>query len=472
VTEGRTPDAPGWGKGTARRFLTLAGGRAVAQAIATVWFFASARILSDSQFGVLAAGLAFFVVFAGIGDLGTTRTIVRHVAADHSTLWPTFRRAVPLRILGGVGAAVVVAAIVLVLPVSVTAGVVLLAGLIATASGVTELGYATLRSLGLVKVETTLLIAERAVFLVIALLVLRGGGGAVAVLLVYLATNTASAIVATLAVRRARPGVEGAAGALLDGEGRYTAASFAVVTVGPQIGPVLLALFAGATAVGVFSVAQSPIEGMTLFALSTAAPLLPILRQHLSAGRRADAAHAAVSVVTALTVAMVPILVWFEVSPSMVLRLFYGAGRYEGAEDVLRLLAVTALAWAFRGVAEFVLLGAERARRFLWITVTGAVVSIAFGIPLVLTHDAVGAAIAVLVGEAVMLVALLISAPTLADRVARRAYAPVALAIAGSALVLIVVRSSTAGSVVAVLLLEAVCAFLAVRSIRAMERGA
>ncbi|HVN50469.1 MAG TPA: polysaccharide biosynthesis C-terminal domain-containing protein, partial [Acidimicrobiales bacterium] len=430
------------------------------------------RILSDSQFGLMAAGLAFFVVFAGIGDLGTTRTIVRHVAGDHASLWPTFRRAVPLRIAGGLGTALVVAGIVALLPVSVPGGVVLLAGLIATASGVTELGYAGLRSIGRVRVETTLLVVERAVFLAIALVVLDLGGGAVAVLLVYLATNTVSALVASWAVWRARPATTGRAGPLLDGEGRYTAASFAIVTVGPQIGPVLLALFATATAVGLFSVAQSPIEGMTLFALSTAAPLLPILRAHLTAGRRADAAHAAVSVVTALTVAMIPVLVWFEVSPSMVLRLFYGAGRYEGAQNVLRLLAVTALAWAFRGVAEFVLLGEERARRFLWITVAGAVVTIAAGIPLVVLHEAVGAAIAVLLGEALMMVALLVSAPTLADRVARRAYAPVALAIVASAVVLVVVRSSTLGSVVAVVVLEVVCGWKAVRSIRAIERRA
>ena len=469
MTDGRSPDAPGWGEGTARRFLALAGGRATAQVLATIWFFAAARILSDAQFGIMATGLAFFVVFAGIGDLGTTRTIVRHVAADHSSLWPTFRRAVPLRIAGGVLTALVVAGVVVVLPVSITGAVVLLAGLIATASGVTELAYAGLRSVGRVRVETTLLVAERAVFLAVALLVLSRGGGAVAVLLVYLATNTLSAIVASIAVHNARAPVDGPSGRLLDGEARYTAASFALVTVGPQIAPVLLALLVGATAVGVFSVAQSPIEGMTLFALSTAAPLLPILRAHLSAGRREEAAHAAVSVVMALTVALTPVLVWFEVSPGMALRLFYGAGRYEGAENVLRLLAITALAWCFRGVAEFVLLGDERARRFLWITVVGAVITIVVGIPLVLVHHSVGAAAAVLVGEVVMSVALLVSAPILGDRVARRAYAPVMVAVAVSAIALVAARSSTAASVAVVLVLEAICGVLAIRSIHRIE---
>jgi O-antigen/teichoic acid export membrane protein len=472
VADAGSSREPGWGQGTARRFLALAGGRATAQALATVWFFASARILSDHQFGVMATGLAFFVVFAGVGDLGTTRSIVRHVAADHSVLWPTFRRAVPLRFAGGVVTALVVSAIVAVLPVSVSGGVVLLAGCIATASGLTELAYAGLRSVGRVRVETTLLITERAVFLALGLLVLARGGGAVAVLLVYLATNTASAIVAGYAVWRARVADAGPPGALLDGEARYTAVSFALVTVSPQIGPVLLALLVGASAVGVFSVAQSPIEGMTLFALSTAAPLLPIIRSRLAAGQRDDAAHAAVSVVTALSIALVPVLVWFEVSPTMVLRLFFGTDRYLGAENVLRLLSITALLWAFRGVAEFALLGDQRARRFLFITTAGALATIVAGVPLVVSHHAVGAASAVLIGEVVMTVAILRAAPTLGDRVARRAYLPVLLAIAISAVALVLARGSTIASVAAVVVLEAVCAAVAIRSIHAIEARA
>jgi len=469
VADDRPTGAPGWATGVAGRFLALAGGRAVAQVLATIWFFASARILSDHEYGVMSTGLVFFVVLAGLGDLGTNRTIVRYVAADHRMLWPTYWRAVVIRIAGGVTVGVLATVLIALLPVPVSPLVVALGAAIATASGVTELAYGGLRSVGRVRVEMVLLVAERSVFLAIALTVILRGGGPIAVLVIFVITNTASALVAGYAVWRNRPDDGREPGPLLDREARFTAASFALVTVNPQIGPVLLALLVGATSVGIFTVAQSPIEGMALFALSTATPVLPIIRSHLTSGRKAQASHVAVSVIGALVVGLTPLLVWFEVSPAMVLRLFFGEGRYTGAEPVLRLLALTAIAWCFRGVGEFVLLGHERAQRFLWITSVGTVVMIAMGVPFVLAHEAPGAAAAVLIGEVVMMLLLARAAPELADRLAWRAYLPAFVVATVSTIGLVLARGSTTASLVVLVALEVAAGLLAVRAIQALE---
>lgn len=463
------PGLPGWGVGGTRRFLALASGRAVAQVLGMVWFFAAARILSDAEYGVLATGLAFFAICAGLGDLGTNRTIVRYVAEDPRTLWPAFRSAVVLRVAGGLAVGLLIAGVIALLPVPVSAGIVLLAGLIATASGVTELAYGALRSIGKVRTEMTLLVVERLLFVAIAVAAVLRGYGPVAVLVVYLFTNTLSAMISAVVVWISRPDTHHPAGSMVDAEARYTAAAFALVTVGPRITPVLVALLASATAVGVYSVAQRPIEAMTLFALSTAAPVLPIVRGHLTRDRRAHASHVAVSVAGAIAVALMPFLAWFEVSPTMVLTLFFGAGRYDGAEIVLRLLAVTALTWCFRGVGEFVLLGGERARQLLAITGIGTVITITLGIPLVRASGATGAAVALLVAELVMVVLLIITEPTLGDRVARGAYTPAAAVAVATVVALAFVRSSTAASVGVVVVAEVIALVLAIRLVRVLE---
>ncbi len=87
-----------WSRSHTHRCLALGGSRAFAQLLAMAWFVAAARILTDAQYGVVATGMAFFAVFAGVGDVGTTRTLVRHVAAEPRMVWTTYRAAVGVRV--------------------------------------------------------------------------------------------------------------------------------------------------------------------------------------------------------------------------------------------------------------------------------------------------------------------------------------------------------------------------------------
>ena len=463
------PTPGGWASGASRRFLALAGGRAVAQVLAMAWFLTAARMLTDSEYGVVATGLTFMYVFAGLGDVGTTRTIVRHVAADHRTLWPAYGRAVALRVAGGLAIGLVTAAVVAITPVPVSPGVVLLAGLMATVSGITELAFAALRSIGHIKVEMGMLVFERALFLGLGAYAITQGAGPIAVLVLYLLTNALSAVVTTLAVVHHRTEEREAPGAFLDAEGRYTAASYALLAIAPRIGPLLVALFASATAVGIFSVAQRPIEAMAIFTLSTALPVLPIARELVTRGETARASRMAMTISGAMVVALVPIIVWIEVAPHQVLRILFGEGRYEGAAPVFRLLGLTALTWTFRSVGEFVLLGGERAKRLVAISGGGAVLAIALGIPLVLAQEAVGAAVAVLVAEVVMVACFVRTEPTLGDRFARHAHLPALGLGLVSAVLLVAVRTSDVATIAALVVLEGIALVLSVRSVRRLE---
>lgn len=417
-----------------------------------VWFVAAARMLTDESYGVLATGLAFFAIFAGVGDLGTTRGIVRHVAPNKNLLWPVYRHALVVRIVGGVLAAVVVATIIAVIPVPVSPGIVFLAGLVATASGATELAYAALRSVGLVRTEMTLLLVERTAFVGVGLVVLQAGGEAIAILLVYLATNLVSASVGGWRVWRTASFhvPQNRTWSLADSEARSTAVAFALLTVSPRIVPVLLALIVSATAVADFSVAQRPVEAMTLFALSTAAPVLPIVRERLTSGRVEDAERAAVSGVTAICLTMTPALAWFIVSPSMFIDLFFGVDRYDSAAAVLRILSITALTWSFRGVAEFVLLAEERARWFLGVTLVGLAVTLIIGFPVLNQWGATGGAWTLLIAESAMTIFLVFSTPLLASWSALRSYLVIPSIGTATAATLMLARSSTVISVVAV----------------------
>ena len=100
------------GAGPACRWC-LSGGSPTWQGLASsprslgfVWFLVAARAFDEQDFGLLSTGLVLVVVIGGLSDLGLTRTIVRHVAAEPRSLRSVYVRSVVLR----AGAGVVVAA--------------------------------------------------------------------------------------------------------------------------------------------------------------------------------------------------------------------------------------------------------------------------------------------------------------------------------------------------------------------------
>jgi len=459
----------GWDGRASKRFVGLALARVVAQFAGFAWFVISARALGPAEFGRLAAGLTFFALFAGIGDLGTTRTIVRHVAADHRLLASAFRQATGLRVSWGLLTAALTLGALSVITDAVSLPVVAIAGLVAVASGVTELGYAGLRAVGRVRAEAALLLFERVGFLVAATIYVRGHHSAVGIMLIYLASNSVSAIAVSTLIISGRSALRSPPVSFTDRQARLTAAEFALATVSPRISALVLILMATPAGVGVFVAAQRPIEAMALLALSTAAPVLPIVRSRLLAGRRVDAERAAVSVAAALMLVAGPLLAWLAVRPESVLTILFGTEPDGAARLTVRLLALTAVTWTFRGVAEFVLLAEERAGAALRIMTIGVAVNLAGCLLLVPRHGAAGAAIAMLVAEVVMTAAIVAALPRMVDRSSLPDYAPALGLAAITAIGLGWLGASAGGALGVLAVATVVAAFLALRTLRGLE---
>jgi O-antigen/teichoic acid export membrane protein len=406
-------DERGWERGASTRFAGLAAARAISQVLSIVWFLYAARRMSESQFGVLATSLVFFAVFAGIADVGTTRSVVRYVAADPRTLRSAFASALWYRCGGGLLATAAITAIVHFISTNVSTAAVALAGTCAAASGVTELAFAGLRAIGRVNTEVVLLIVERVLFLGVAVVVIERGGGAIAVLILYIASNLLSAVIGAAAVRGANISERRSLPRFMDREAMLTAAAFAVLIVTPRISAILVALLTTSREVAVFSVGLRPAEALGLFALSVATPLLAIVRSDLSRGGSAPAAAAVGSITGIIMVGVAPFVVWMVAAPQTLLGTLFGEGRFDGAEPVARLVAVAALGLTVRGLSEALLLAQERASEFLLMVGLGAIVNIVIGLPLTAEHGATGAAVAMLVSELLMFGLVLVRVPVI-----------------------------------------------------------
>jgi O-antigen/teichoic acid export membrane protein len=296
----------------------------------------------------------------------------------------------------------------------------------AAISGATELAFAALRAIGRVNTEIVLLIFERCLFLVVAVVVIERGGGALSILVLYTASNLVSAVISGLAIGRAAKGERRSVGRFMDGEAALTAAAFAVLIVTPRISAVLVALLTSPREVAVFSVGLRPAEALGLFALSVATPLLAIVRSDVANHAYAQADTAVQSIAGVVALAIMPFVAWMAVAPQPLLRVLFGADRYAGASTVARMVAIVALGLTLRGLTEALLLARERASRFLAIVSTGAVVNVAAGIPLTLTHGASGAAVAMLAAEVAMLAVVLATVDVM-RAAAVRYLAPLAL---------------------------------------------
>ena len=390
---------PATAPGASGRLARLAAARVAVQALGFLWFVYAARRLGASELGVLSSGLALVVVLGGMSDLGTTRTIVRHVAAVPSSLRANLGRAVRLRLGAGValGAA---ATAVLPLLSDLRPEVVALAAWIAVASGTTEVDFAALRSIGGARSEVRVLILERTSFTVLAVSALALGRGPLVVLALYGLTNTASAVGGAVMAHRLGPGATPAE-PFFDGEGRRTALSSTLLIVAPRVSIVVLVLMGTAPAVAAFAVAQKPTEALALLVVAGAAPVLPILRAKVVAGRGADASRVAGHLAGAGLAASGGLVGWFVADPQGVLALLLGGGSTLGGAPVMRTLALGVVLVLIRGALELLLLAHEQAGQLVWATSAALVVTVVVGVATIPAHGPSGAAWAAVAGEAV-----------------------------------------------------------------------
>ena len=410
-----------------RRAGLLTAARLGAQALAFVWFLVGARLMSRSDFGVVGVGLTIAMVASAVGDLGVSRSIVRHVALEPRSMWPGFLAGLRWRLVGGIGIGIVLVAVSPLLGSESSWWVVPLAAAISLASGVTDLAYSALRSVGAFGVEATLLVGERVAFLTLAVAALEAGGGPATVLLAYLTTNALSASIATIAVaRRGRPLATGiATPPMMDTEARRTAAIFTVTSLSPRLGSLLLIIWSSAAAVGGYVVAQRPAEVALVLVATVLAVAHPDLRRAHAGDAPATASTRAASICLGLLAAAGPTVALLVAAPTDVLAILGGRGRFADMAMPMRVVGVTILVSLLRSCLEILLLAQERAGVAVRATIVGVVVAIGVGAPLVITHGPLGAALAVLVGELVAMLLMCGAERSMVVTLARGAVAAV-----------------------------------------------
>jgi len=441
AVDGDRPRVTPWDHGLVSKLGGLAGARMIAQVLGLGWFLFAARAFDATEFGVLSTALVLVVVIGGLSDLGTTRTIVRHAAADRTSLRSSFVRGATLRAAAGLVLAVVAVALAPLVQDAVAVPVIAMAGIIAVASGLTEIGFAALRSVGLVGTEARLLVGERLLFVVAGTLVVLAGGGPLAVLVVYAATNLVSATIVSVRSLRCPGGAGTPSGPMLDAEGRHTAIGSTLVIVGPRISALLLVLLATPQVVGTFSIAQKVPEALGILGAAVLLPVLPMVRAHIVAGRGAAAIHDGGRVTATVLAAMVPVAAWLCIDGERALEVLFGAGDRSGAAATLALLSGVAVLWVLRTYGEVVLLAQERAARYVGAVAAGVVVNLVVGIALVSSSGSVGAAGAALVAEAAVVVLVFGVLRGSVVAATRRLFVPVLLLGAGAAVTAVAARS-------------------------------
>lgn len=404
-----TSAGPGWEGGVAGRVANLAGARVVAQVLGLGWFLFAARELGPRDFGLVSTGLALVVIIGGLSDLGTTRTVVRHVAADPASLRANFVRAGLTRAAAGavLGALFVLGlrAVAPSVPVEVSA----LAAVVAAVSGLTEVGFAALRATGRVGTEVALLVGERALFVVAGVALVLDGHGPVAVLGAYAATNLVSALTVAGQVFRHGPPGGAAAGPLFDAEGRSTAIGSTLVIVGPRVSVLILVVLSTPTVLGAFTIAQKVPEALGTLGTAALMPVLPLLRAALVGRRWPGALDRAGRITAAVAAALAPVVAWLVLDGRRAMDLLFDAGDRRGVVVALALLSVAALLWVIRTLGEMVLLAEERAATYLRALTVGLVVNVAVGVPFVSGWGTAGAAGATLAGEVAVLAVVLVA---------------------------------------------------------------
>lgn len=379
-----------------------------------MWFIYAARTLPPVELGLLSSGLALVVVIGGLCDLGTTRTIVRHVAARPASLKANLGRALRWRVAAGAAVGLVLTGL-LPLVTDLHPATVGLAAWIAAASGATEVDFAGLRSIGRTRAEVGILVLERGSFTAVAVAALSLGAGPLAILVLYGATNTLSAALGMAAGWRAGHG-DAPAGPFFDSEGRRTALSSSLLIVAPRASIVVLVLLGTPAAVAAFAVAQKPTEALSLLILALAAPTLPLIRAKVVAGARADAAAVTGRVAAAGLAASAGVLGWLVADPSGALSLLLGPDSDVGGSAALRLLALAAVVAVARGAFELLLLGHEQAGDLVRATGAALVVAVVVSAALVGTLGAAAAAWGALAGELTACALVLLAALSVASR--------------------------------------------------------
>jgi O-antigen/teichoic acid export membrane protein len=389
------------GSAVVRQFGGLAGGRLAAAAVSFVWLVIVARELSFADMADLALLLSVGAIMSVVADAGYPLLLNEAVAADPDRGWASVAYVVPRRLVLGVVAVLGTAVMYLVAAQnqSVVVPAVFALSILCTICYTSF--AAALRGMGRVGPDAWNELLSRVLLLVLGVILLSRGLGLVPVVLLYVLADALSFAALLVVARRGLPRA-----APVD-RSRFRLRRVAPLGLASLAGLAyfrldlwLLAVIGNDdAAVATYSVCYRILDGLAI-------PAGALAMVSVGATARLDVAAAkrtADKMAAFLCLLLSPAVLLLLAAPASILSLLFGAKYADGA-TVLRILAVAViptvsyLVWA-------PLVGL-RGSRLLPIMVVSLVVNIGLNVVLIPRYGAEGAAIATLVGQAGLAVAL------------------------------------------------------------------
>jgi len=378
------------------------------EAVSRVFGFLTTAVLARrlgvdgfGQVGFAAAIMAYGVVFT---DLGLMTVGTRAVARDRSQADGLVGSLVPLRLLLGLAAAAVMVLIALILPkpAPVKWLLVLYAGAVVVQSVILEWVFIGAEKMGFVSLSR---IITNCGYFGLVLLLVRNPGDLLKVPLAFGVATALGALVLFVAyasrfgVPRVRSGP--ARWRELAGSAWPIGAASLLTQLHVNLGLVLLGLVATFGETGVYNSAYRLVFFLMTLDRVFYTVFFPVVARFIKdqPGRLGELVGAAVRMILALSI---PFCVGAFILARPILGMVFGAG-YAGAAPALRILAWFLPLSMGNSLAGYTLLAAGKERLFLRNTAIGVGTAVMFNLIAVPLAGPVGAALAIVAGEAALL---------------------------------------------------------------------
>ena len=392
-------------RGPVRNAGYLFAGEATSRIFGFLTTAVLARRLGVDGFGQVGFAAAVMAYGVGFTDLGLTTVGTRSVARDRSLAGELVESMVPLRLLLSLAAAAVMVLIALVLPkpAAVKWLLVLYAGAVIIQSVLFEWVFIGSEKMGFVSLSR---VVTNCAYFVLALTLLRNPGS---VLLVPVAFGLAALLGAVVlfagyvprfGLPRLRFG-PARWGELLKSAWPIGASSL-LTQLHVNLGLVLLGLVATFQDAGIYNSAYRLVFFLMTLDRVFYTVFFPVVSRFVrdQPGRLPELVGTAARVILVLSI---PFCVGAFILARPVLEAVFGPG-YAGAFPVLRILVWFLPISMFNSLAGYTLLAAGNERRFLRNTAIGVGAAVAFNLVAVPLAGPTGAAVAIVAGEAGLLV--------------------------------------------------------------------
>jgi O-antigen/teichoic acid export membrane protein len=391
---------------------TLLAARIYGAVASGVLAIVTVRVLSVEEYGRFATAMAIIVVIGVIAELGISALATRQITLDEQ------RTDSILGVALSAEATTATAGAILLVPFGLALGyprtvIVLLAlgSLLIVAQGALAALSGAFQARRVFQLFAACIVVQSTVMVGGGILALAAGMGA-AGLVASAGLAYAAATVAALVLVRRRLGVQpvfaGARRRILAflREAAPIAVVASIAVVYGRIALLLLSKLGDERDVATYNLPLTIVELTFLVPAAIATAFFPLLTRQLEDDRD-DATRSLDLLMRLFVLGSVPLALVLALGGTDLITFVFGK-RYAASGDVMAVLAWTIVANFFNYLAWYALLAARRERRRIPAVLAGLAINVALGVTLMGPHGATGAAIALVVSDAVMVVWLLV----------------------------------------------------------------